>query len=332
MSASSRCLRSTDDRDCVSSSASTLTAAINSFPPPMRRIECRDIDYMLGITPVKALLHSHGRVLVINSTAPLYICLMSMAAYGQHFALLYNPDLQDFIGYLDEHAVLRLLLNRAQLNLSDTCESYTRREDVSTIYRVREDSPAKDGLAMLLSQRSRCLITWSSKRDAPMGYLTTRCYLGYIIKHLRGCHLHRATRIADIQPLVDYYTVTGDTTLGETIGLLVDHDEILLSGSDGRALCVFNRKMIVNYILSLLHRKESVRLSTELRVVYDGFSLASDSTPLLPEVNRSMSLVEALPIILSSYDGFFLSSEGDSGPSCVLSVWDVLQHMLYHLA
>ncbi|GFE52744.1 CBS domain-containing protein, putative [Babesia ovis] len=326
MSAASPSLRGAE-----SPPPSTYTTVIEHSTVPMRPIECRDIEYLLGSTPVKALLHSHGKVLIIDSTVPLYVCLRSMAEYEQEFAIVYDPSSQDYVGCFDEFMFLRLLLVRDLQSLSIPCGDYIKGQEGHLLCRVAEDCPAKDALAIMLHQRSHRIFVWSCTRNAPMGCVTKRCYLGYIAKHLRGCHRHRETKVENIHPLRDHVSVTQTATLHELTNILIDDDEVLLVGNDGRISCIFNRKMVTKYVLSLLHKKVPVKLSTELSSVLNHFDTGHYARPTLPEVDNNSSLIEALPTIFLSSDGFFLAVDSEKDTRRVLCVWDVLQHMLYHL-
>ncbi|ORM42256.1 uncharacterized protein BXIN_1493 [Babesia sp. Xinjiang] len=254
-----------------------------------------------------------------------------MAEYEQDFALVYDPYSQDFVGCFDEYMFLHLLRSGDFKCLSSRCGDYIKANRISTLCTVPEDCSAKDALPLVLSQRSRRVFVWSTKRDGPMGCVTARCYLGYITKHLRGCHRHRKVNVDDIRSTVDYVTVSDDTTLRELTGFLLEQEELLLHDSDGITVYILNRKIILHYILSLLHKKEIVRLSTVLRFVLDYFRSLPNPRPLLPVVGNSSPLIEVLPIMLSSADGVVLGVDREKGRQRVLSVWDVLQHMLYHL-
>ncbi|CDR96312.1 hypothetical protein, conserved [Babesia bigemina] len=285
------------------SRSSTCASAVCDPSLHQQRFSCRDIEYLLELTPVSALLHSHAKVLVVESALPLYACLKAMSEYEQEFALVYDSCSLEFLGYFDELMFLHLLLSGDFSCISCSGGEYLRNHGKHTFCKVEEDCSARDALPCMLNQSPQRLCVWSHKRAAPMGFVTARCYLGYITKHLRGCRERGGRKLEDVLSSEECTPVTEDSSLREISEILLCQDETTVLGSDGCVIGILNRGMIVRYVLALLRNK----------------------------VKDSSSLLEALPELLASKNGAILSIDCPSGGHRVLTVWDVLRHMLYQL-
>ncbi|GBE63082.1 hypothetical protein, conserved [Babesia ovata] len=226
---------------------------------------------------------------------------------------------------------LRLLLSGDFACISCSGGEYLRNRGNPSFCKVEENCSAKDALPCMLNQSSKRLCVWSRKRSAPMGFVTARCYLSYITKHLRGCRGRGGRKLEDVLSSEESTPVTEDSSLREASEILLCQDEATVLGSDGCVIGILNRGMIVRYVLALLRKKEQVKLSTPMTVILSHFSALPNPRHVLPKVKDSSSLLEALPELLSSRNGAVLSIDCPTGGQRVLTVWDVLQHMLYHL-
>ncbi|GIX62050.1 uncharacterized protein BcabD6B2_14850 [Babesia caballi] len=319
MKAASQLLQVLAGRVGGSSPAPTSDTATCSLAVDKNDIACRDIDYLLTFTPV----------LVVDSAVPFYVCLQAMAEYGQEFALVYNASVLDFVGCFDELSFLQVLVPGNHASMRDSCGGYFMSHPSPGICKVAEDCSAKEALQHLLNQRVKRVFVWSSKKDAPIGFLTTRCFVDYITKHLRGCRQHGGQRIEHVSSSPDLPSVPEDATLRDISVLLSDNDEIPISDSQGHFVGILNRKMIVHYVLSRLRQEVKHGESRSTSAIVRGgvripvLTIANDAE------DRSIIQFEGASLYTLGVDtlGNFAISSGDQPMLVVDNEQNISIHM-----
>ncbi|EAN30617.1 hypothetical protein TpMuguga_03g00776 [Theileria parva strain Muguga] len=283
-----------------------------------------NLSDLLRSTSLCNILQSHSKILVINSKVPLLKCLKSMSNYHLDFALIYDSESMAISGYIDEFALIKIIINfDSYIGLN--CAQFLKVESDSTVlHKLPVTSTSYEGFEYTLRNMANRVFVWSDDRKAPIGFVTPSCYLVYLVKNLRGKQRLLELPLKSIAVNHNFNKIFYQSTLKEALEFLNFEDNLGLVDLEGKLVGVLTRRKVTYYCLKQILKESQVILSTTLEQLNNHVDHIFNKKRRNLSVEGGISLYKAIACILVSNERI-LAYRDENGVDLLVTVWDIFR-------